>query len=209
VNDVAEPTVIRLRLRLRTDSSSIDLVPHSTRGEGTHHLAGVEVVRKAQAKSNKSPSVQSGGDFFALNLRLLGEIGTDTFGGKSLELRDREARLNLEIEACGRGRHENADIAVKAFELSQALSEQWITADLAAKRRFLEILVLNLLLDGATLVPEWRKPFDFLAKGLSVQQSRGDRRWTFPNDPVSLRLFWSAIAQTMEFSADTFFALGS
>jgi len=31
-----------------------------------------------------------------------------TFARKSTELRDREARLNLQAEACGRGRHENA-----------------------------------------------------------------------------------------------------
>ncbi|MBY0522824.1 MAG: zinc ribbon domain-containing protein [Gemmataceae bacterium] len=51
-----------------------------------------------------------------LNLRLLEEIGADTFAGKSTELRDREAKLRLQIEGLTRGRHENADLAVKAFE---------------------------------------------------------------------------------------------
>ena len=110
-----------------------------------------------------------------LNLRLLGEIESDTFAAKKTQLRDREARLNLEIEACGRGRHENADLAVKAFELSQTLRSKWLTADYGEKRRYLEIVVLNFSLDDVSLVPEWRKPFDILAKGLSIQSSRGDR----------------------------------
>jgi hypothetical protein len=82
----------------------------------------------------------------------------------------------LEIEVQTRDRHENADLAVKAFELSQNLVAKWDRADFDAKRRFLEIICLNLSLDGATLCPEWRKPFDLLAEGLPLEKSRGD--WT-------------------------------
>lgn len=46
--------------------------------------------------------------------------------------------------------------------------------DYAAKRGFLGIICLNFSLDGVTLVPEKRKPFDVLAEGLSVLSSRGD-----------------------------------
>jgi hypothetical protein len=64
-----------------------------------------------------------------LNLRLLTEIDAHTFSAKSTELRDREAKLRLSVEVLSRGRHENADIAVKAFELSQAIRQKWLTAD--------------------------------------------------------------------------------
>ena len=110
-----------------------------------------------------------------LNLRLMQEIDPDTWATKSTELRDREARLSLEIEACGRDRHEGADLAVRAFELSQSLAEKWVAADYAEKRQYLEIVLLNLTLLDVSLVPEWRKPFNILAEGLSVQWSRGDR----------------------------------
>jgi site-specific DNA recombinase len=110
-----------------------------------------------------------------LNLRLLGEIEADTFAAKSTEIRDRAAALTLEIEALNRGHDEDGDIAVKAFELSQSLNDKWLTADYAAKRRILEIVCLNFRLDDVTLCPEWRKPFDILAKGLLVQLSRGER----------------------------------
>ena len=70
---------------------------------------------------------------------------------------------------------ENAELAFKLFELSQALRNQWVSADYATKRRILEIVCLNCTLDGASLVPTTRKPFDVLIEGLYSQTSRGDR----------------------------------
>lgn len=109
-----------------------------------------------------------------VNLRLLDEIDDKMLTAKATELRDREAKLKLQLDACDLGRHENADIAVKAFELSQHLRAKWLTADYSAKRRFLEIVFLNFVLDDVTLVPETRKPFDMGAEGLLVPSSRGD-----------------------------------
>ena len=47
-------------------------------------------------------------------------------------------------------------------------------SDVAGKRQMLEILCLNYRLDGATLCPVWRKPFDVLAEGLVLQGGRRD-----------------------------------
>jgi len=110
-----------------------------------------------------------------LNHLLLEEIDPETYAEKNTELRDRAAHLRLEIESCDRGRDEIADIAVKAFELSQNLRAKWFEADYAAKRRILEIICLNWTLDGVTLVPTMRKPFDMLAEGLVWKNSRDDR----------------------------------
>jgi site-specific DNA recombinase len=74
-----------------------------------------------------------------------------------------------------RSHDETAELAAKVFELSQTLKEQWLTADYATKRRLLEIVFLNCVLDGVTLVPTMRKPFDVLAEGLVSENSRGDR----------------------------------
>jgi site-specific DNA recombinase len=109
-----------------------------------------------------------------LNLRLLEEIEADTYAQKATELRDEETHLSLEMERLTRERYEIADIAVKAFELSQDLRAKWFNADYAAKRRILEITCLNFSLDGVTLVPVMRKPFDMLAEGLDLKNSRGD-----------------------------------
>ena len=45
-------------------------------------------------------------------------------------------------------------------------------SDYAEKRRVLEIVFLNFVLDDVTLVPTTRKPFDMLAEGLLVSSSR-------------------------------------
>lgn len=110
-----------------------------------------------------------------LNLRLLEEIDEKTMAEKATELRDREANFMVQLAACDLGRHENGEIAVKAFELSQNLRGKWLTADYSVKRRYLEIVFLNFVLDDVTLVPTTRKPFDVLAEGLLVSSSRGDR----------------------------------
>ena len=107
-----------------------------------------------------------------LNLRILDEISADDYAKKKTELRDREADMKLSIEALDRSHHETADLATKVFELSQSLTEKWLAADYAEKRKILEIVCLNLELDDVSLCVEMRKPFDALAKGLSVPLSR-------------------------------------
>jgi len=72
-------------------------------------------------------------------------------------------------------RSPTADLAEKVFELSQSLTEKWLTFDARAKRQLLEIVCLNFRLDDVSLVPQIRKPFDVLAEGLVLTNSRGDR----------------------------------
>ena len=109
-----------------------------------------------------------------LNLRLLEEIDEDTFAVKNTEFRDRIAQAKLQLETCDRRRAENGEIALKAFELSQTLREKWLTADYRAKRRLLDIVCLNFRLEGVSLVPTIRKPFDVLAEGPLSVDDRGD-----------------------------------
>ena len=109
-----------------------------------------------------------------VNLRLLEEIGAETFAAKKAELEERLDDLKLQAEVADRGHAENAETAVKAFELSQSLREKWVTADWTAKRHILEIICLNFRLDGVTLVPTIRKPFDVLTEGLVTSYGRGD-----------------------------------
>ncbi|MBX3443853.1 MAG: recombinase family protein [Planctomyces sp.] len=110
-----------------------------------------------------------------LNLRLADDIDQATFARKSTELRDRLASIKLQLDALDRSHDETAELASKVFELSQTLRQQWLTADYNAKRRILEIVCLNCTLDGTTLCPSIRKPFDVLAEGLLSENSRGDR----------------------------------
>jgi len=108
-----------------------------------------------------------------LNMRIDGQIDEDTFARKNTELRDRLASIMLQLEALNRSRDENAELASRVFELSQTLSQKWVTAEYAEKRQILEIVWLNCRLDDVTLVPTIRKPFDVLAEGLLVPDSGG------------------------------------
>ena len=110
-----------------------------------------------------------------IDMRIDQEIDATIFAGKQTELRDRISGLKLQLDVIDRSHDEMCDLAVKVFELSQALRQTWLTADYATKRRILEIVFLNCQLVDVNLVPTIRKPFDVLAEGLLVQSSRGDR----------------------------------
>ncbi len=110
-----------------------------------------------------------------INMRLDDELDQEIFARKHQQIRDRMASTKLQLDVLDRSKDETAELAVKVFELSQTLKEKWLTADYSTKRRLLEIVCLNAVLDGVTLVPEIRKPFDLLAEGLVSEKSRRDR----------------------------------
>ncbi len=93
------------------------------------------------------------------------EIDEATFARKHTLMRDRLVSIKLQLDFLDRSHDETAQLASKVFELSQTLRQQWLTADYDAKRRILEIVSLNCTLDGATLIPEIKRPFDVLAEG--------------------------------------------
>lgn len=105
---------------------------------------------------------------------------------------------NLEValsqrDVLERSNDETAKPAVTVFELSQPLKEKSLATDDTPKRRVLEIVCLNCTLDGATLCPEMRKPFDVLAEGLISKNSRDDCRsfepWTTVRDTYATSFF--------------------
>jgi site-specific DNA recombinase len=106
-----------------------------------------------------------------LNMRLTDDIDQEVFAKKHRELRDRLASIKLQLDVLDRSHDETAELAAKVFELSQTLKEQWLTADCATKRRLLEIVCLNCRLDGVTLYPEMRKPFEVLVEGRFLKTS--------------------------------------
>ncbi len=110
-----------------------------------------------------------------LDMRLQDELDQDSYAAKQTQLRDRLASIKLQRDAIDRAHDETADLASKVFELSQTLTEKWVSADCFEKRRILEIVFLNCTLDDVSLVPTIRKPFDVLAKGLISKNSRDDR----------------------------------
>ncbi len=106
-----------------------------------------------------------------LSLHLSGSIEELAFSAKNTELRDRVAALTLEMQSTDRQRDERAELALRVFELSQSLHRKWLTADHPEKRKILDIVCLNLTLNGVSLCIATRKPFNFMIEGLSVENS--------------------------------------
>ena len=119
-----------------------------------------------------------------LNPRLIKEINAETFRRTKLEIEDARRQTRLRLDVSDRGHAEEADIAVKVFELSQALREKWVAADAPAKRRLIEVVCLNCTLGGEALRPAMRKPFDVLAEGHLAKDGRGNWRKFEPSAEI-------------------------
>lgn len=151
---------------LRFTRSKLHAMPSQTRDTQSDALAQrEELLRQSSLLVAQQDRL--------LNLRLWDEVDQDTFTQKHTELRDQLSSIKLQLDVLDRSHDETAELAAKVFELSQTLQNTWVSADYATKRRILEIVCLNCTLDGASLVPTTRKPFDVLIEGLYSEQSRG------------------------------------
>ena len=103
-----------------------------------------------------------------LDLRLQQEVSQETYRRKESQLLEREHELEQLLHHEAQSQAEGGDAAIQVLELSQALKQKWVTADDAIKRNLLDLLCLNFTLEGKTLVPELRRPFNLLAEGLLV-----------------------------------------
>lgn len=121
-----------------------------------------------------------------MNLRLLEQVDEQTFAAKNTELRDQAAELSNQLQSAGGRDHNHANLAVKAFELSQSLKDNWVKSKLTTRRQLLQIIGLNWQLDGVTLIPTIRNPFNLSIEGLVLNNSRGER--------TSIELFLAGLA---------------
>lgn len=94
--------------------------------------------------------------------RLSGRITTDFYDKTKdnlvLTQREIEQRM-LNLTKAG---HQYLDEGVKIIELAESAVNTYKTADLSTKRRFLKIVLSNLLFRENQIEPIWRKPFDLL-----------------------------------------------
>lgn len=110
-----------------------------------------------------------------LDLHLDNEIDKESYHRKAQQLRDRAAELEDDMHASGEDQTDRGETAVKAFELADQLSAKWLTADPATKRLILDIVSLNLTLNGATLEVVARSPFDLLLEEAGNENGRSER----------------------------------
>ncbi|MGB7159546.1 MAG: zinc ribbon domain-containing protein [Tepidisphaeraceae bacterium] len=90
-----------------------------------------------------------------LDLRMDGEITADEYARKRQELYERQSAIALQLQVSDRDGREIADLAVKAFELAQSLTERWIRSKYNAKRTVLGIMLKTVRLNSGNLEPTW------------------------------------------------------
>ncbi|MDB5328328.1 MAG: hypothetical protein JWM57_3897 [Phycisphaerales bacterium] len=120
--------------------------------ENTNHR--VELMRQREQVEARLKSL--------LDLRISGEVTPEEYAAKRSELQDRQAAIRLQLECTDRDDDQIADLAIKAFELSQSLTERWLSADYNAKRTILSIMLETVRLNCGNLEFTPRKPFDLL-----------------------------------------------
>lgn len=104
-------------------------------------------------------------------------LSPEQYDDLQAELRVEKQAILQGIEAAGRDRSESVDLVADTFELTQHLAEKWDAAGVPERRQILQILALNWTLEGRTLLPSLRMPFDLLADGLlaaAAADGRGD-----------------------------------
>ena len=99
--------------------------------------------------------------------KLDGKVTEEFWEQKSREWRQEQVQIRASI-----AEHEGANVSyldegVRIIELAQRAYSLWLKQNPAEKRRLLDIILWNCTFDGVTLYPTYRKPFCWLAEGLS------------------------------------------
>lgn len=97
-----------------------------------------------------------------VRLHLAGEVARDSYQRLHEELVERESRLLVQVEEGAAEQSAEAELVVKAFELSQDLAARWDAGGVSEKRILLDTVSSEWLLEGETLVPKLRMAFQAL-----------------------------------------------
>lgn len=165
-----EEQVLSLFSKMRTDDEEI-------RNWFVKALA-IQAQRSGEAKATETAGLDL--DIAAISTKENGLFEAYSGGAYTVEeLRKRQQALREERDilierrtALGQQADQDADDAVAAFELANNLGKRWKSADLAAKRRLLNVVCSNWTLKGVTLVPTMRRPFDALVEGPLISSGR-------------------------------------
>jgi site-specific DNA recombinase len=113
-----------------------------------------------------------------LELRMDGEIDADEYAVKRAELHDRQTAVRGQLELSDRDDRDVAELAIRAFELSQSVVNRWKLADFHAKRTILGIMCERVQLNSQKLEIHLRKPFDSLRSSEPVSISGAEENRT-------------------------------
>ena len=108
------------------------------------------------------------------NAYLAGTIDEAAFQAKSEEMKRDAANVERQLADVESIDESARELALSVFDFSQNLVNLWNGSNYERKREILECVSSNRVLGPLSLYLEKRKPFDILAKGLSLKDGRGD-----------------------------------
>ena len=83
---------------------------------------------------------------------------------KAKAWREEMQEIEIELESMRKATESYHAEGLKLIELAQVGHAQYLAANPAKQAQILKTVVSNLVFDGATVVPTYRKPFDVLAE---------------------------------------------
>jgi len=126
---------------------------------------GLEQSQKALTQLRKQLTEVKNQQAELLRLRIASEITSDDFSAMKAEIQAREANLKLQVEAAEQKHTKGTQVVHQVLHLVQTLPSRWSGMGVSAKRQTLDTLFTSLRLDGTSLVPTMRRPFDVLIGG--------------------------------------------
>ena len=134
----------------------------------SHHDRQVASLRK---RSTELANMQDR----LLNAYLAGTVPEKTYQAKQDELVSEVRSVEESLEGVGQVEPQRGSAAVAIFDWSQNAAEIWHGSNNDDRRAILDAVCLNRAVGPVSLALTKRKPFDVLAEGLSLRESRGDR----------------------------------
>jgi site-specific DNA recombinase len=99
--------------------------------------------------------------------KLDGKIPEDLFLRKMNEWREEQSKILSQIQAHQTANHNYLEEGIRLLELANKAYFLYLRQPAHEKARLLKIVQSNCLWNGVSPCPEYRKPFDILAEGLS------------------------------------------
>lgn len=109
-----------------------------------------------------------------LHAYLTGTVDEEVYRTKTTDFQREGATLEERIGKVGDTPADAGEMAVKLFDWTQNADEFWSRSKIPIRREILSAVSLNRTLSDVSLIIEKRKPFDILAEGPFLKQSRGD-----------------------------------
>ena len=101
------------------------------------------------------------------DLKLDGRITEEMFISKETEYQTELMTLKGQIESAEKVNPNFYEDACQILELSKSLPRLYVEADNHEKAHLLKLIASNYTLNDVSISPTWRKPFSFIAEGLS------------------------------------------